>query len=456
MKNLCYLGFLSVLFSTMGVKASHYLGSDMTWAHISDSTYRVTATIYYECSSSGGSVVTIQSASSCYNNRSWTLALQNPGGTPITNSCRWTHCSTGPARKWIYQGIVFLQPCTDWRVSYSGCCRGALSNVIGLPNHYNEFFLDNQTGSFVSGVDFISDPVSVGNTGDTLFFDCGVTHLPGDSVVYQLAPNLTAVSTPVTYGPGYSDQLFANSLAPEGIDPTTGITNAGPFAAGNYAYRVCAQLYRNGVLRGIVNREMVLTGFPGNTFNPWLSSINSQGSYTICVTEGDSVDFNINSYDLSSIDSTFVTIQNPLPGMIWLSGGGINEFGRVIWPTQIGDATNSPYLITLKVEDNYCPMVGTGFSKYNICVLPISTGVGASSDFTFQLSPNPAKDHFTIRSSKGMRSISLFGLSGQLVYTQQVSGTSERIPIQSLQKGIYLVYVQATDGSRSISKLVRN
>ena len=73
------------------------------------------------------------------------------------------------------------------------------------------------------------------------------------------------------------------------------------------------------------------------------------------------------------------------------------------------------------------------------------------------MSPNPAKNTFTIKSSTTnfATSVQMHDLTGKLLLTQSLENAPENnISIASLSKGIYMVTVETTNGTSHTSKLV--
>lgn len=69
--------------------------------------------------------------------------------------------------------------------------------------------------------------------------------------------------------------------------------------------------------------------------------------------------------------------------------------------------------------------------------------------------PNPVTDYFSIESAQKIEAVSIFNSNGQLVINIQNPENSQ-IDIKSLDKGIYISYIQLIDKSISIKKIVKN
>ena len=68
--------------------------------------------------------------------------------------------------------------------------------------------------------------------------------------------------------------------------------------------------------------------------------------------------------------------------------------------------------------------------------------------------PNPAHNEIIV-TGNGLSIITISNTIGQIVQTRKAAATQERIDISSLPPGIYLVTVTGTDGSRAVSKVIK-
>jgi glucose/arabinose dehydrogenase len=96
-----------------------------------------------------------------------------------------------------------------------------------------------------------------------------------------------------------------------------------------------------------------------------------------------------------------------------------------------------------------------GSTMYRLIDSSFSTSEFA--DAGFSMSPNPAKNTFTIKSSTTnfATSVQMHDLTGKLLLTQSLENAPENnISIASLSKGIYMVTVETTNGTSHTSKLV--
>jgi len=82
-----------------------------------------------------------------------------------------------------------------------------------------------------------------------------------------------------------------------------------------------------------------------------------------------------------------------------------------------------------------------------------SVGIGENNAENISVYPNPANGYFTLTSNQNGQ-LSLMDVSGRVVLTNAVSAGSNKIDLNGLPSGIYLVNVLLQDGTRSSVKLM--
>jgi hypothetical protein len=91
-------------------------------------------------------------------------------------------------------------------------------------------------------------------------------------------------------------------------------------------------------------------------------------------------------------------------------------------------------------------------TKINVAALGIEQNTAAHS--YFKIYPNPANDHFTVTSSSSLpASMVLKNVTGQQVWTGQLTGASYSIPTSSLTAGLYFLEI-LTKEHRHTSKVI--
>jgi hypothetical protein len=101
----------------------------------------------------------------------------------------------------------------------------------------------------------------------------------------------------------------------------------------------------------------------------------------------------------------------------------------------------------------YSPTMESGPSNIvtDVCITSISDPSGASS--ALQVYPNPANDHFTIKSETEIQRVIMVNYSGQVVMNRKATGNEMLINANEFAKGVYTLQVETKDG-RSVHKVI--
>jgi hypothetical protein len=105
-----------------------------------------------------------------------------------------------------------------------------------------------------------------------------------------------------------------------------------------------------------------------------------------------------------------------------------------------------------------------GFDQYGIVAGPITVTVVKDPTVNsirmvenlpeFELFPNPADEKITVHSSKpGIYDIEITGQKGQLLYSNRVERTTQRIDLSSLPQGFYIITIRS-DNSITTKKII--
>jgi hypothetical protein len=151
MKNLVKLALILGLIAsfTQQTKAAHVVGADVNYECLGGDTFKVTVNVFRDCAGIPAQTnidnsVTITSSCGTVN-AAFTLtnpnsALSNANsGTQVSQLCGTalpqSACSGGPypgMMQLIFEAIVVLPPCTEWKIGYASCCRsGGYVNLSG-------------------------------------------------------------------------------------------------------------------------------------------------------------------------------------------------------------------------------------------------------------------------------------------------------------------------------------
>ncbi|MFH1319206.1 MAG: PKD domain-containing protein [Bacteroidota bacterium] len=382
-----FISFAIIIFQLFSYKAtgSHCVGADISYECIDAATrtYSVTISFYRDCVGiSAPSSMSITPTSSCGSGSSFTLNKIPGTPTIIDPTCITvtTTCEGGSYKgieQYIYRGITSLPfDCSDWKFEYSLCCRNA--SITTLSNPGNESFYIN---AMLNSVDapcnsapvFSVPPVPFVCIGQSYIFNNGASEPDGDSLVYSLAPVMSDASTVVNYAGGFSFTDPLDATPPVAVDPVTGDLTFTPNTIQEGVVAILVEEYRNGVLIGSVIRDMQVTVIDCNNTLPTLSGVNGGANYDITVVACGTICFIINANDADGDNLTMTGQFSGVPGGTFnVAGqGGTSPVATFCLSPEDEDTTvSSPYLLTVTIADDNCPILGQQTYSYAIYVDP--------------------------------------------------------------------------------------
>ena len=209
MKLKLYLVLLTSPFISF---ASHYLGGELTWKHISGSTYEFTAVLYRECRSATGNTsagMPLSIALSSNSGATPSLSLINfsdvspkcnsssfPTGTAL--NCNNGAANQGRVERHVYRNsnvtLTGTPPATGWWFWFEGCDRPySLTNLVNSIGGSQQFYcytiraamfpytingvVQNVNTGYDDSPQFIEPPISVLSPG----YVYNYAHYAGDS-----------------------------------------------------------------------------------------------------------------------------------------------------------------------------------------------------------------------------------------------------------------------------------
>ncbi len=282
---------LSFFICFAKVFATHLVGGEITYTHVSGNTYEVTLIVYRD-GFSGGAPFDPTATLHLYTEsgtfiQSYNFDLSNPStaGNSIPNPYP-NPCLTLPANIIIQKGIythniVVPNGNTAYQLMYGRCCRNPIINNLSIPNEQGSLFPIRIPPSITfnnNSPTFDEDPPIFVCKGSPMSYDQSATDIDGDSLYYRICSPFQAltatnpiitVGTPPPFGfgppftevvwlPPYSvnDQLGGVPLT---IDPNTGLVSGNPNTLGTFVVGLCVEEYRNGVLLSTVLRDFQYT-----------------------------------------------------------------------------------------------------------------------------------------------------------------------------------------------------
>jgi gliding motility-associated-like protein len=152
------------------------------------------------------------------------------------------------------------------------------------------------------------------------------------------------------------------------MDPTTGDITMTPVLQEVSVLSVMISEYREGVLIGSVVRDMAIYVRPCTNNLPELSGIGGTSVRDTVICPGTSFCFDIQSSDIDASQRLTLQWNQGIPGANFQVSTGSRPTGTFCWTPGPGDARSAPYMFTVTVRDDACPMSAYQTFSYSITV----------------------------------------------------------------------------------------
>lgn len=392
---------LPLLFWQGQAHATHALGGELSYECLGNNQYRITLNFYRDCNGvaaptncNNGLRFQARSAScstgfdACFNPTP-TVQIITPICPSETDRCVSASGSYG-VEKYTYSKVVDMSAyaaCggTDWIFSWSLCCRNNAITSLNDPGN-RELYLDARM-NFTPGLcntspKFTNSPAAYYCLGEQINYNPGATDVDGDSLAYALIQARTANGVAIPYQTGYS---FAQPIRNAGganavtLNPQTGTMTVTPNQLQVAVVTYQVKEYRNGVLVGIVTRDVQFVVRPctGNS-PPTATGVNGTNAYSMQVCAGTPVTFTVNSSDPNAGQVVSMNWNAGIPGATFSTSGGPFPTGTFTWTPTVANIGNNTF--TVHVQDNGCPIVAANDYGYTIQVTPPATPANAGAD----------------------------------------------------------------------------
>ncbi|HNQ61571.1 MAG TPA: T9SS type A sorting domain-containing protein [Bacteroidia bacterium] len=354
--------------------ASHMLGADLSYSHLSGTTYKVKYTLYRDCNgipAPSNMNLKVQSIT-CTHTSFYSLELDPGSGNEISNLCEGmtSICDGGNAigvQVWNYSAEVDVPfACTDWNFSVTDCCRSTAITTISNPaasNIYLHAFLNNTLGENSLG-EFKEYAKTRLYVGQEQSLNSSVDDKDGDSLVYCLAVPETGEGQFVNFlAPYHANKPLGAEM---NINKMTGEISIIPTHILNGVFSVLVKDYRNGVLIGSVSRDVQVAVTTTSNSMPGLSGINGQNTRSIMACKFSLLSFDILTHDQDIEQQLSVSWDTDLPDARITKTNSLKPIITVSWlPVNL---TKKEFFLTVRVRDNACPFNAESSETYIINV----------------------------------------------------------------------------------------
>jgi hypothetical protein len=419
-KCLLLLGFVLALFVTE-TKATHIMGSDITYECLGENKYKIILKLYRDCTgiNLGGITGTISSGGNTTSFSPTKKGIRDltPTCAKSISACKDRQSGLGigveehtfeatidlskaPYSTWIANGAC------EFSFSWSQCCRNGEITTINNGTFYSEAMLNvcniKKTNVLCNtSPEFKGIPIVFACCNNPFRYNYQVSETSDyDSLSYELVEPLSNKGTNMTYKSPFSDSVpMTPKCVPSNTVNCTPVPNANP-PLGFYFNKkngdmvftpvICDQVgvvvveikeWRLDTLGKYVHIGTIRSDIQiivMNCGSNWPPEIQSNKyDYTVC--EGDQIKITIDGKDKPhfadpngrkdtvtlSWDSTITqakfTITNP---------SAREKKGEFVWQTKVGDAKNKPYQFGVIARDDACPLNAMTIKAFTIKVLP--------------------------------------------------------------------------------------
>lgn len=482
--------FVLSLLST-NVKATHMMGSDISWKCIGADSFIIKLVIYRDCNG-----INLNSASisfHCSETGAYvaSLHISIPAPVDITPICSQacTRCqSIGCSfpfgvEQYTYQKLVVLKYAYSYcelDLSYSMCCRNASITTGGAnKNFYINAKLNRCLNPCDNSPEFNNPPVFMVGLGQHFIYNHAVVDddkdssgNPLDSLSYSWTEPLINKNTACPYNSPYSFSNpiyyygFPNPNLPDSmgfhLNQQTGDISFRPMKIEQTIMALKISEWRkiDGEMKviGETRRDMQIIVYTCTNTNPLIA-----GTYYKKVFAGDPVSFSITADDRDQNDSLTISCINPITGAIWFceSEFSYRPAASLYWQTKKSDANPIPYTFYVNVKDNNCPINGFSSKAFQILVWD-SVSIGLKEQkpvLKFETNAYLSDAHIVVTSkgTSGIEKVVFLNLAG-LQILEQSGGGSKAIQIErgAITSGLYFIQVISIKGEISVNKLVLN
>jgi gliding motility-associated-like protein len=445
--NGCLIVFF-IFLKTGEVCGSHSMGADLTYQCLGGNNYKLRLSFYRDCSGiDAPSFVDINfNSASCgfdYFERAFPI---NGTGQEITPICpaELSTCEGGTftgIQEWIYEVVITLPAeCIDWQFSYSLCCRNGAISTINFPlgEEIHVFSMLNNTGGVCNNSPtFENRPVPFICLGQQFCFNHGSSDADGDSLVYAPITPLTSAGTTVLYNSPYSATQPLNSSPAATFNAVTGDFCLTPQSLEVTVMAVLVSEYRNGVLIGMVERDIQITVLNCNNTLPLLSGINGTSSFTTTACAGAPFCFDVFSTDPDPSQTVTLSWDGTVAGATFTAASSLRPSGTFCWIPQASDVSSVPHCFTITVMDDACPYEGSQVFSYCITVQNVIVDAGIDQSIGCN--------------DQALLNATVSGTAGPFTYLWNTGATTTAI---SAGTGIYTISISSGLCNKSDSVMV--
>ena len=454
------LFLLFLLGPLLVTKATHNRAGEITFRHLGGFEYEATITTYTKSDSPADRPqLPINWGDGIID----TLPRVNGGGLG--------EMVASDTKKNIYVGLHTFPAASSYIISFEDPNRNG--GVVNIPNSVNIPFFVSSTliiNPFLgvnNSVQLLNPPIDEACAGQLFMHNPGAYDPDGDSLSYRL------VSCRGENGeiiPGFTQPVGTSSFTLNPINGDLIWDTPSNSSVGEYNVAFVIEEWRNGVLIGLVTRDMQINVVPCNNRPPTIEPLPS-----LCVNAGDTVSFTVEASDpdnpvqLVTLSATGGAFQFTVPGnAIFTTQTGAGQVQQNFsWVTSCEHIRKQAHTFSFKAIDNGNPNLTT-FRTVSIRVVApavdtlLAEATGNAVALSWSHSPCPQAVAYDVYRRNGFYGFepalcetgvpSYTGYSflgtvqaGDTTYTDGLSGAG----LLPGQKYCYMVVCRFADGAES-------
>ncbi len=384
----------SFLLSGDTARASHLAGGELTYEHISGTTYRFTFKLYRDCSGSPADpTLDLFAQNGCNISDRFATTLYplaqlpngQPNGVPVNPGCPGypTTCNGGTLQGyeewWYTRDVQLSNPCSDWKFSVLKDARNqGITNIVSTGRYWTlavHATLNNIVAPENHSPQFSVLPIAYVCAGMPYHFNHGVFDADGDSLSFELMQPQTCIGGGCpwsTVDDPFTDPIYNLADNPISTSNTfrlnrqTGQMSFTPDMQQISTMAMLINEYRNGVPIGSVMRDMQVVvircdappiSFAADTLNITGGEIIDSVLHS-CAGNDLNFCFNAEAFSSSAIlaisDNAALSMQGAT-----ITYSGVNTdtvTGCVRWVPSMSDT--GLHILTITVKDSACSPPG--------------------------------------------------------------------------------------------------
>lgn len=402
LRNTGSLLFILLLLSGYRANASHIYGGELLYTHINNNTYRITLTLYGDCSGTSYNALKLATPNiKIYNGFSLeeTLyltedTLQRKEVSPVCNkdfnntSCKVPTSTLPGVTKFVFTSTTTLQPLANWRIVFDGPMNSTSTSTAGRSNSITNIYIGpggqaiyleaklNNLLAHNSSPQYSSIPTPYYCINRAQQYNQGAIDADGDSLYFSIVPALTSGIATQYIQPYTGAQPLAAVQGSFSFNTTSGQLNFLPDMVQRSLVVTRVDEYKNGVLAGSSLREMTFIVLDNCNNNPPTGLVDTNN-----IVGGGVIDNVINvcantpelelSIPASDSDGNNITIalNNIPPGATATiqNNGTRNPVINLKWKTQ--DIQLGNYNLFATYTDDACPLYSSQTVAYTIRIV---------------------------------------------------------------------------------------